>query len=147
MNRTNRILESLFVIHSKLNEIAATPRDFGTGDLLYSTEIHTIVTIAKKPGINLTQLSKSLGVSKSAASKFVNKLLHKEYLIKSKAVDNQREVLFNLTPKGRCAYRGHELFSEKKFAEVYKLIKKYSSDSEVIFTFLEDLGIAITELE
>ncbi len=147
MNKANRILESLFVVHNKLNEIAATPRDFGTGDLLYYTEIHTLVVIAKRPGINLTQLSKSLGVSKSAASKFVKKLLHKDYLVKSKAVDNQREVLFNLTPKGICAYQGHELFSEKKFDDVYKLIKKYSSDSEAIISFLEELGIAMTKLK
>ena len=138
MSGNNTIIEAVFKIHNKLNELSATPRDFGTGEKLYSSEIHTIIVIGEKPGINLTGLSLTLGVSKSAGSKFIKKLLAKGYVIKGRAVSNRREVIFNLTEKGQLALQGHNAFSRQRFQKLYKVLQKYEAEFSGIRNFLED---------
>ena len=62
-----RLMELIYKTHKILQNIESTPRDYGTGDLLYSADIHTVTAVAKNPGCNLTQLAESLIVSKPAA--------------------------------------------------------------------------------
>ena len=70
-----RILDSIYFAHKYLNRLESTPHNYGTGEGLYSSEIHTITAIAEQPGINLTQLAEKLEVSKAAASKFTAKTI------------------------------------------------------------------------
>ncbi len=135
------IAELMFSVHNKFRQLGSRPRDFGTGDLLYSTEIHTIIAIGENPTSNLTELAESLGVSKSSVSKFVNKLLEKGYIVKTKALENRKEVLFDLTEKGWIAYRGHGVFAKKVFGKVYEILEKgEEGDALVVRRFLEVLN-------
>ncbi|RPH47854.1 MAG: MarR family transcriptional regulator [Desulfobacteraceae bacterium] len=136
MKKRERILDMIYVAHLYLQGLESTPRDYGTGDLLYSSDIHTIVAVSKSPGCNLTALATQLNISKAAVSKFVAKLGRRGYIVKSKRVDNDREVIFNLTKKGQTAASGHEEFEAKMFGPLfqvesalseqeYQTIKKY----------------------
>ncbi|MBN1468463.1 MAG: MarR family transcriptional regulator [Fusobacteriaceae bacterium] len=148
MEKYNKTITSLLKVHNKLTLISKQPRDFGTGDVLYSTEIHTIVAIKENPGINLTKLSDILGVSKSAVSKFVKKLLDKDYIIKSRPIDNQREVMFNLTNKGEIVFQGHERFSYEKFKTVYDILENTKKEEiKLIDNFLEKLSEELTQIK
>jgi DNA-binding MarR family transcriptional regulator len=69
----------------------------------------------------LTALAAQLNISKAAVSKFVAKLVRSGYLIKSRPVDNDREVIFSLTKKGQTAAVGHEQFEEKTFGPFFQL--------------------------
>lgn len=147
MGKHSKTIEFLLRVNNKLNLISREARDFGSGDLLYSTEIHTIVAIGKNPGTNLTQLAEMLGVSKSAASKFIKKLIAKHYIIKSRPVDNQREVIFNLTDKGKIAFQGHERFSSETFKRVYSILED-SKEREIVTieNFLEKLNEELAQI-
>ncbi|MCF4142276.1 MULTISPECIES: MarR family winged helix-turn-helix transcriptional regulator [Dethiosulfovibrio] len=135
------IAELMFSVHNRFKELESKPKDFGTDDLLYSTEIHTIVAVGGNPNSNLTELAELLGVSKSSVSKFVKKLLEKGYIVKTRARDNRKEVFFELTERGWTAYRGHEIFSEKLFGKVYDILKKgEDGDALVVRRFLEVLN-------
>ncbi len=61
MEKQNRksILDMIYASHLYLQKLESTPRDYGTGDLLYSSAIHTVAAVAKSPGCNLTQLLRS----------------------------------------------------------------------------------------
>jgi DNA-binding MarR family transcriptional regulator len=144
MDNYDKLIDLVFRVNNKFNIATKKPRDFGTTDLLYSSEIHTIVAISKNPGINLTQLAQHLGVSKSAASKFIKKLLNKEYITKSRPIDNQREVLFHPTNKGITAFIGHEKFSEDIFNNLYIMLDSIKdNDIKAIEIFLEKLEQAL----
>lgn len=148
MKRYSKIVELFLRVHNKFDLLESEARDFGTGDLLYSTEIHTIVAIAEKPAINLTQLAESLGVSKSAVSKFVKKLLRKGYVLKSRPIDNQKEVIFNLTDKGKIAFKGHEEFSHKIFGSIYDILENIEGREIIIIeNFLEKLNEALDKIK
>jgi DNA-binding MarR family transcriptional regulator len=137
-------MDPLLKIYSKMNELSKVPKDFGTGELLYTSEIHTIAVIGKNPGTNLTQIADILGVSKSATSKFVKKLLTKNYITKNKATNSNREVMFHLTDKGEIAFKGHEAFKVTIFNDVNKIIENTSEEElQIIEKFLSAIYQAL----
>jgi len=117
------------------NEFENSPKDFGIDELLYPSEIHTVVLIVEKPNLNLTELSIELGVSKSAVSKFVNKLIDKKLVVKEKSENNNKEVYFIATPKGIKAAKKHNEFEKELFGEIKGII---DSLSETHKEFLEE---------
>jgi DNA-binding MarR family transcriptional regulator len=131
------ILDLVYKAHRRLGELESTPRDYGTGELLYSSDLHTVAAVARQPGCNLTQLAGSLGVSKPAASKFTRKLLSTGYLVKEKQAANAKEVSFSLSPKGRRAEEAHRRFTRKVFGPLQAVESGLSeSDKQVIRRFL-----------
>ena len=123
-----RLLDYIYAAHRFLSELESAPKDYGTGDLLYASFMHTIVAVHRNPGCNLTTLAGALGVSKAAASKFVAKLVRQGYITKFKAEDNKRDVLFETTGKGRAAVKGHEKFERETFAPLLKIERALSPE-------------------
>jgi len=147
MKNYNKLIELYFRSHNMFKLMENKPRDFGSGDLLYTTEIHTIESIGKNSGINLTKLAEYMGVSKSAVSKTTKKLLKKNYIIKSRPVDNQKEVIFNLTDKGRKAFQGHEIFSQEVFEKIFDILKNLKEDEVVIIeSYLKKMNKELAEI-
>lgn len=104
------IIEKFSKIINKFNFIERIPRDFGTGNVLYPSEIHLIETIGKTPGINVTQLAKRHGISKAAISQKLKKLEKKDLVKRFKDRENEKTVLLKLTTQGKIAFKGHERF-------------------------------------
>lgn len=92
---------------NKFNKLVKQPLDFGTGDLLYPSEIHAIDEIGKNNGETVTELCSIFGVTKGAVSQLIAKLEHKGYVKKIRNVDFGKEKIISLTPKGRRAFEGH----------------------------------------
>lgn len=90
--------------------IENSPRDFGSGERLYPSEIHTIEAIGLNQGTKVTQLAETMGVTKAAISQIVRKLEKKKYIQKYKGQENQKEVLLRLLKKGHVVYRGHKRY-------------------------------------
>lgn len=120
-----RLLEKLMRLINIYQEHEAIPRNYGTDEVYYSLEIHTIHIIGKNPGINVTEIASWHGISKSAVSKVIKKLERKEAVFRYKAPDNNKEVLFELTEKGKEAYIGH--------------IEHHKRQEELIFNKLDEL--------
>lgn len=141
MNKSQKIINLYFSSIKKFNEIESQPRDFGTGDLLYSSEIHTLEAIGKYPGSNLTELSEKLNITKGGTSKFVKKLLAKDLIVKESLADNKKETFYRLTSKGEVAYKGHQEFSLARFGDILQRLSELSlKEANVIEEFLEDLN-------
>ncbi len=135
------LLQLINKAHRELTRLEQEPRDYGTGRLFYGSEIHTLVCIGENPHINLTTLAGKLEVSKSAASKFVKKLMAAECIEKTKSPDNAKDVLFHATAKGNRAIRGHRAFQERTFGPLQRIEARLSpTDAETISRFLDDLS-------
>ncbi len=148
MNKKNEIIGLYMKSVDLMREIENKPRDFGTGDLLYSSTIHTLVQIGKNPGINLTNLAEKLDISKSAVSKFVRQLLELSLITKSKDINNRKEVIFYLSERGLEAYRGHEAFEKRFFAIVEKRLDLLKEDEKSVFhDFLLSLVSELKKVE
>ncbi len=127
-----RILDQIYFSHGYLSELERTARDYGTGEGLFSSEIHTVTAVSDCPGLNLTQLAEKLGVSKAAVSKFTSKLIKRGYLEKKRSGSNQKEVLFYVTGKGKLAAEGHSDFEEKTFGPLRQLEQDLSGKEKMI---------------
>jgi DNA-binding MarR family transcriptional regulator len=105
-------------ILNKMDANEKCPRDFGSGDLLHCSEIHTMMVIGKRPDINITDLAAALGITKSAISQMISRLEGKNLVEKRRNPDNDKEILLRLTPRGRIAYLGHEQYHAKIYARM-----------------------------
>jgi DNA-binding MarR family transcriptional regulator len=94
--------------------IGRKPKDYGTGDMLYIAEIHTITMIGNNHQVNMTQLADLMGVTKGAISQTIRKLVSKNYIIKSNMV-NRKEISLSLSEKGEIVYKGQESFQKELF--------------------------------
>ena len=123
------LLESFIRINNKYNIVDKKPLDYGTGDLIYPSEIHLLNAADKKHGENITELGNSLGISKSAASQTVSKLVRKGFCRKVK-LENQKNIYLELTRKGENAVKGFKEYKSALFADMVKAFED-SSDRNV----------------
>lgn len=110
------------------SEIEKKPRKYGTDELIYNSEIDTLVLIGDAKSINLTQLALGLGISKSGTSRFVKKLIEKNLIKKSRKEGNAKEVVFTLTKKGKVAYKAKNEFNKKLYSSLYGTVSRYVED-------------------
>ena len=131
-------------IMNKMNRSENLPRNFGTGDLLFPSEIHTLCVIGKVPGIRITDLSVRLGVTKGAVSKIVTKMEETGLLEKYQEPGNIKENLIRMTPTGKKAYAGHEEHHNKAFDAIITEMEKLPREKAAfLFRFLGMLEDAI----
>jgi len=124
-------------ILNKMDADEKLPKDFGSGDLLHCSEIHTIMAIGKNPGINVTNLSRLLGISRSAISQMMNRLQKKGLVEKHRDPDNDKEILLRLSPKGTIAYLGHEQHHARIYARMHRNLGDLSDEEfSLILRFL-----------
>lgn len=108
------------------------PKDYGTGDLLYLTEIHTIRIIGENEKINMTGLSRLMGVTRGAISQTMRKLVAKNFIIKENS-NNRKEFTLRLSEKGKIVFRGQESFRQELFSFAETLYDEAKpSDRELV---------------
>ena len=147
LNNYNSIVNYYFSCMEGFKKFESKPREYGTGDLLYPSEIHTLQMIARESSYNLTQLAAEMKISKSGISKFISKLLEKGFISKNRNVRKGKEVFFTLTEKGRIAYQVHEDFDKKIFSNIYDLLDSCSYDQiEFLEHFLSEMSIRMNDL-
>jgi len=141
-----KISETWIRVLNKMDAHEKSPKDFGSGDMLHCSEIHTLMAIGKNPDVNLTNLSRLLGISKSAISQMVSKLAKKDLVEKHRDMENDKEVLLHLTPRGTIAYLGHEQHHAKIYARMHRNIGDLTDDQfALILRFLGAIEETIDE--
>jgi DNA-binding MarR family transcriptional regulator len=115
MNNELQTLIDLFLkilhLYSVINK---KPKDYGTGDLLYFTEIHTITVVGKNRKINITRLAELMGVTKGAISQTIKKLVSKNLILKTNLC-NRKEINLTLSERGRLAFKGQKSMQKEIF--------------------------------
>lgn len=113
-----KLMEDFVQIVNKYNDLNSIPYNYGTGILLHPSEIHALNAIQSENKPNITDLSTKLGVTKSAASQVVQKLVQKELVEKFKASGNAKDVLIRLTEPGIMALQGFQQIRGDIFREL-----------------------------
>ena len=127
----NALLERLFdvflasVRYSKRYD--SSPRSYGTPDVLYSEECHTLELIGKYEGITITEIARRVGKTKSAISQMVDRLIKKGLLEKQPHPENERGVLLKLTPKGEIVFAYHAQYDRDQFDKLCEQLDGFSN--------------------
>lgn len=127
------LMEKFLRVLNKYSAIEKIPMDFGIGERLYPSEIHTIESIGKNQEINVTGLADVMGITKGAVSQMIGKLIQKGLVIKSKDPFNDKEVRLGLTPRGWSAFAGHEKFHSSIYEDIINNFSNISSEHIDLF--------------
>lgn len=133
--RYKEAMDSFQRVINRFIEIEKKPRDFGTGDRLFTSEIHTIAAIGEHPSINVTDLSIEMGVTKSAISQIVKKLETKRYVRRYKDKSNNKEVLLDLLEKGKIAFWGHRSYHMKMDRPIIQMMESTTTEQMGFFDY------------
>jgi DNA-binding MarR family transcriptional regulator len=126
-NELQYLIDMFLKILHLYSVIGRRPKDYGTGDLLYVTELHTIAVVARNNEVNMTQLADIMGVTKGAISQTINKLVHKGLILKTN-ITNRKEVNLMLSEKGRIVVKAQESFQKEIFTFAEKLYESAKSE-------------------
>lgn len=139
MSSVDRIIDEMIQqflrITNKYNVLNEKPYEFGVNELLTPAEVHTIDAIGRNSGANVTELAHRLGVTKGALSQMANKLQLRNFIVKLKDKENEKEVFFKLTKKGKKAFDEHIKFHLDMHKDFARLLE--NTPGEQIYHFKE----------
>ena len=136
---TQNSMELFTKIFMKYDILEKKPIVIGKGVKLHSTHIHTIEAIGKNYATSVTTLSNYFMITKGAVSQVISSLEKKGYIKKTKAKDNGKNIILQLTKKGVYAFDFHEQYNESVMKDLIELQNKYSEiEMEIFLRMLTD---------
>ncbi|MDP7981091.1 MarR family transcriptional regulator [Bacillus sp. WLY-B-L8] len=113
--------------------------EIGISDISLS-ELHVIACIGQQGLMNVTAITERMGMTKGAISKICTKLFNKNFVEKMKMLNNQKEIFFRLTDKGREIYHAHETLHNKAEEAWLSFLDKYTKEELVVIQqFIADV--------
>ena len=143
-----QILQKFDEVVTLMESMHTPSLSFGTGVLMYRREIHTIQSIGKNPGINVTNLAEQMGVTKGAVSQIIKKLIKKGLVRKTHAPGNVKEIVPELTELGWTGFHNHEKFH----MDSLDIAREYFGDElqsklQMMYTVMNDISVVLKEHE
>lgn len=89
-------------------------------------DMHIIDAIGLKTTINMSSLARKVGVTVGTLTIAINGLVRKEYVSRTRSMEDRRVVLVSLTPKGESAFERHADFHK----EIVRAIRLSLNDEE-----------------
>lgn len=133
-------------IFMKYDILEKTPIDIGAGDKLNAAQIHTIEAVGKEYGNTVTALSSYFMITKGAVSQITSKLHKMGYIAKTKKKGNDKEIILELTKKGRKAFDLHEEYNQPTLNDMMQFGDKYSEDEIRSFlSILNDIDLLLNK--
>ena len=132
-NQLQSLILTFVKIMNRYSALEKRAIDFGIGQKLYPSEIHTIEAIGNEEGIIARDLASAMGVTKGAISQTITKLCGKELVEKRAAELNDKEAPLFLTETGRRAYRGHIDFHRRMFDEFSDILTQVPEQQLELF--------------
>ncbi len=128
----------------KYDILENTPIDLGTGDKLSAVHVHMIEAIGKEYGTTVTALSGYFMITKGAVSQVIARLHKGGYVSKSKRKGNNKEIILELTEKGKHVFDLHEQSNAATVSDLLGLGGKYSQAEIIAFlNILKDVDILL----
>lgn len=125
MTHTDKLDELCDLFNQIVNQYGKFEKEahtFGVDIPLHLSDTHTIVAIGKHANINVVNLSRLQGISRSAASQMVSKLVKRGLVKKDISPQTDNEVSLTLTERGQEVFSAHErqhLWLKGKLAEIF----------------------------
>ena len=139
-------IQQLLRVAKKYSRTEALPIPVDAGLEISTAEAHTIQAVGEGDQVRVIDLAKKFGISKSAASQMVTKLIKKGFLEKKQSPENSKEYPLSLTDLGRKGFRAHENFHGKDMAYLIKSLDPFSlSQISTISVLLEAIGSVMDE--
>lgn len=120
------ITRQLMRILNKHSQIEGHTIRFAEGVEMSPKEIHTIQAIGEHEQINITGAAAHFGITKSAASQMVTRLVEKGFVEKGRAAHSGKELQLTLTESGWRAFHAHERLHAAHIADVVNRLSAFT---------------------
>ncbi|WP_310602058.1 MarR family transcriptional regulator [Anaerosporobacter sp.] len=115
------------------------------------SDIHTIAAIGDLEEPNVTEIAKSLNMTRGAVSKITKRLLSVGVIESYMLPDNKQKIFFRLTKSGEVLYKEHQTRHQKWIDRDNKFFSQFSSQqleeiSGFMNLFNQYLGEQIVEI-
>ncbi|MEK4759982.1 MarR family transcriptional regulator [Viridibacillus sp. FSL E2-0187] len=121
----HEMMETIYELSRHISSYESIPRKYGTDDDLFMVEAHTINLIGDKTQTNISELSRLTNKTKGALSQMVDRLIKKDMLTKTKNPLDNREVIIQLTNKGKVVYDFHKELDKVNYRELLKGLEQF----------------------
>lgn len=125
------------------------PKDYGTGEVLYYSEVKMLDTISRNPELNAVRLSKLMGITRGAVTQMSNKLEEKGYIVRYLQDGNKKAKYYRLTEAGKSIKRGHDNYHQVANQKICDYLKSLDErEIDIITGFLNKIkDLPISEFE
>ena len=139
-------IRQLLQVARKYSRTEELPIPVAEGIGISTAEAHTIQAVGEGEQVRGIDIAKRLGISKSAASQMVSKLIKKGFMEKRQSPENSKEFPLYLTELGWMGFKAHEKFHGKDMEYLIKSLDSFSlSQISTISVLLEALGSVMDE--
>ncbi len=139
-----RLLENLYMVERIVTAMEKEPKYYGTEELLYTNEVHTLKIIAQNEGITQKQLTDKMFRTKGATSVMIKKLEKKGLIIRQEDKMDARILRLYLTDKGKTVNEVHLKYDEDKMTELMREVslsdEEVNSTNHVLELFIDFAG-------
>ncbi len=119
--------QKLEMLVNQYNAFAAQPirltisENSGSREIkVYRSELHFLDVVGTKKGINTTQLAATLGISKSAVTQNMNRLIKKGLVVRKISDIRENEIEIFLSDGGNYVYKEHQNYHREMLGEIEK---------------------------
>ncbi len=139
-------IRSFLRIAKMYSLIEEMPIPVQEGLVVTTREAHTIQAIGEEGAMSVTQVADYFGVTKSAASQMVSRLVKRKFLLKKQSLHSNKEYELTLTPLGWTVYREHERLHGGDMAEIVERLSAFSlSQVATLSVLLEALDEVMSQ--
>ena len=139
-----RLLENLYMVERIVTAMEKEPKYYGTEELLYTNEVHTLKIIAQNEGITQKQITDKMFRTKGATSVMIKKLEKKGLIIRQEDKMDARILRLYLTDKGKTVNEVHLKYDEDKMSELMREVslsdEEVNSTNHVLELFIDFAG-------
>lgn len=115
-DKLNRMIHRLTDLNDRYHQIQLdyekVLRDYGTGELYSSAEVHMVTRIEETPGITASKIAEATFRTKSAVSQMLSKLEAKGLILRERDPNNGKQQLLYVTSKGKHLSLCHKAYDE-----------------------------------
>jgi len=115
---------SFLMLVNRMAKDRKTPVSFGKGLSLTSVEAEICSIIFMDEGTSATELTKIMGVTRSAVSQTIVKLVEKGFVKQVTTADNQKLKQLHLTNRGKRAAEGVNRYRAQLMDEVFNVSER-----------------------
>ncbi len=136
------VISRYFLAVQALWERQKAPRDYGTGETLYQSEINFIEAVSRHPHSNAIQLSRRLHVTRAAVTQWGTRLEQKGIIARYITAGNKKEKYYALTELGKTilgGYRQYHLDANRRMCSYLSGLQ--ADERRVIMDFLEKAAL------
>ena len=128
-----RLCQQFLHLVNRYGQLEKMTHTYAGEAALHLSEVHTIADIGAQSGLNISRLAEKQGVSRSAASQMISKLVKKAYVEKNISPETDNAVVLQLTGTGEAVQRQHEAKHQWLESRLAELLSAYPPEIRQAF--------------